>query len=383
MASPSTKEDFPWHLGVYDAHCHPTDIMGLVPTIPKMKARVVTVMATRGDDQELVAQIADEYGLKSRPDMSKGKGQECLVPCFGWHPWFSHQMYDDTSEDSLNTDSREFKIRHYQSVLSPKLDVEDTKLLNSLPQPRSLRQYLQQTKTYLEKHPFALIGEVGLDKAFRPPGPWTEELSKSRDETLTPGTREGRPLSPYRVNMAHQKVVLAAQLRLAYEMKRAVSVHGVQAHGVLFETLQESWKGYGKEPLSKRARRKLQSEKASLDNTNDEPTEEEPPLRICLHSYSGSPDQLKQYFQKSSPADVYVSLSSVINMSDVHSEKADEVIMAVPDDRVLVESDLDRAGEVMDDKLEEICRHVCRVKGWGLEEGVKRLGDNWLRFVFP
>merc|ERR1712093_789921 len=312
MGSGSSEDAFPWHLGVYDAHCHPTDIMGRIPSIPQMKARVLTMMATRADDQTLVNQVAGTFGLKS------------------------------------------------------------------LPQPRSLRQYLQQTRAYLEQYPYALVGEVGLDKGFRLPGPWTEELEISRDPTLTPGTREGRPLCPQRVQMDHQKAILTAQLKLAWEMKRAVSVHGVQAHGVLFDTLQESWKGYGRESLSKRQRRKI--EKMALPADESESLAEEPALRICLHSYSGSPDQLKQYFQRSSPADIY--FSSAINMSDVHSAKADEVIIAVPDDRILSESDLHMAGDEMDARLEEICRHICKVKGWDLEEGVKKLGDNYLRFIF-
>jgi Tat protein secretion system quality control protein TatD with DNase activity len=435
------EETFPWHLGVFDAHCHPTDTMSSIASLPSMKTRVLTVMATRAQDQKLVSEVAEKYGVRSA-DAGRWTQEECMVPAFGWHPWFSYQMYVDEDVDegdsskkgegSANANANadrvkatkeldkreeeqkqepkpkpltgEAKIKHYHSVLRPSKEPppdEHIEIYNSLPDPQPFSTFLAQTRNYLERHPYALVGEIGLDRQFRIPEVWVPALEKQQHpgQELTPGGREGRRLTPFRVDMGHQKRIVGAQLRLAAEMGRAVSVHGVQAHGAVFEVLRELWKGCEREVLSKRERRKRGGDHPTVAQnvgSNGDAVERKEeklkpyPPRICLHSYSGNPDAFKQYLNPSIPIQIFASFSTAINLSndlDTDEQAAsykdfEEMINTVPEHMLLVESDLHTAGEAMDARMEDVVRRICRIRGWGLEQGVRILGNNWKRFVF-
>ncbi|KAJ5758028.1 uncharacterized protein N7511_006722 [Penicillium nucicola] len=367
------SQPFPWDIGVHDAHCHPTDTMASVADIPQMKATTLTIMATRGEDQDLVQQTA----------MSLGKSEqspEKAIPCFGWHPWFSHQIVDDTDANTAQT-----KEDHYMAVLSPP-PIDDHTFINALPTPKPLSELIVETRKRLQSCPNALVGEIGLDKAFRLPGIWSPDELDKRDDQLTPGSREGRRLSPYKVKLEHQRTILKAQLQLAGEMDRPVSMHSVQAHGASFDTLKELWKGHERVILSRRKRDKQQDAEGAVseDETSTPDSKSPPPFppRICMHSYSGPVEPIRQFLHQSNPSDVYFSFSSLINFSGAPAKKIADVIKALPDNRILIESDLHTAGPQMDALLEDVARKICNLRGWELRHGVQVLADNWRRFVF-
>ncbi|QIX01184.1 hypothetical protein AMS68_006701 [Peltaster fructicola] len=381
--------DFPWKIGVFDAHCHPTDTVASLRSVPGMRARVLTIMATRSQDQSLVAKAADDFSVTSaelQDANTDWSSQHRIIPAFGWHPWFSYQMFFPADHGHATVLAAEQKTAHYLSVLTPR---PDDAVLHQLPDPSSFDEFMQQTETYLNRYPLALIGEVGLDKAFRIPEHWLPQHLNARDDSLTPGGREGRKLSPYRVSMEHQKKILKAQLNLAGRLGRAASVHGVQAHGIVYETLAETWKGHERQVISKRDRKKATltglHDGGLADDDDQDSTEHISktfPPRICLHSFSGQAETVKQYLAPSIPCEIFFSFSVTINAWAEQGEgKVETAVKAVPDSQILIESDLHTAGDRMDNYLEQAARKICEVKGWSLQSGVQQLADNWKRFV--
>jgi Tat protein secretion system quality control protein TatD with DNase activity len=385
------NSEFPWHLGLYDAHCHPTDIMKRTPQIATMKTKTVTMMASRSQDQDLVAQVATQYGMVGKDTYTDDVR---VIPSFGWHPWFSYQLYDDLNiekEETLDRSSEAFKLAHYESVLTPTPDDQD--FLLSLPQPRPLSQLLASIRANLEKFPLALVGEVGVDRSFRLPGGPLVQKETEEDFQLTPGGREGRGLTKYHVKPEHQRCVLEEQLKLAAELQRPVSVHGVKAQALLTDILMDSWKGCENRVLSRRKQKELYwKQRLASGSAHDSPLSRDTdvemkdtkpfPPRICLHSYSGSPEGLTPFLDPKIPAAIFFSFSMGVNFPTTNEAKwTHNVIKAVPADQILVESDLHMAGPEMDSRLQEVTQKVCQIKGWELEEGVLQLGTNWKRFV--
>lgn len=142
----SRTEPFPWHLGVFDAHCHPTDTLPSISNIAGMKTRALTIMATRAQDQSLVADFADKLAItdvipaiESASGSDNAKGH--IIPAFGWHPWFSHQIFVGEKDDLPN------KFNHYRSAISPSPEDDDF-IAVRLPQPiLSLFKQIRSTKT--------------------------------------------------------------------------------------------------------------------------------------------------------------------------------------------------------------------------------------------
>lgn len=181
----------------------------------------------------------------------------------------------------------------------------------------------------LEASPHAVVGEIGLDKAARSKG--------------GAGTRQEM--------WKGQMQALELQMALAAELDRPVSMHCVKATGGLYEWVRNAAKE-GR-PL---------------------------PPAIALHSYGGSPDMIKAFSKlKLVGRRFFFGFSSAIN---VRNNGVDAVIANMrecPEDRILLETDIDDPGEV-DALLPEIYQVLADARGWSVEDTVDRVEANCKEF---
>ncbi|KAG0296667.1 hypothetical protein BGZ96_008837 [Linnemannia gamsii] len=104
------------------------------------------------------------------------------------------------------------------------------------------------------------------------------------------------------------------------------------------------------------------------------------PPRLCMHSYGGSVDMLKAFTKLDHPPEIYFSFSILIN-GRLQERKLKELILAVPEDRLLIESDHHSHNHV-DQLLVEMVLKIAEIRKWTVDETVKRTARNWQRFVY-
>lgn len=330
---PMTDEPFDELLfkDLCDSHCHPHDDIDHLDMISQLKTGHVTIMGVRQDDWDTVAQVA-----KACNAVSENK----CIPCFGIHPWFSHFLMTDTSET---------KEEHYKRILKSNDTQELQEMTEALLKLETFEYdvWYNNLRQRLIDHPNALVGEVGVDRVAK---------------LLPGGSIEWQGVKPTSVtcSIEHQIAVFDIQCKLARELNRGISVHCVQGQGHLFNYMKEQSNGF--------STRKLKQMKV-IPNT----------LRLCLHSYGGAPGSVKQFIELKGFI-VYVSFSVGINARLTPANKLQELIRAVPEDRLLIESDLNTPKGI-DACMVDITKIVAEARGWTIQQVVDITSRNWKKFI--
>ncbi|KFH69657.1 hypothetical protein MVEG_04463 [Podila verticillata NRRL 6337] len=104
------------------------------------------------------------------------------------------------------------------------------------------------------------------------------------------------------------------------------------------------------------------------------------PPRLCMHSYGGSVDMMRAFAKMNHPPEIFFSFSILIN-GRLQERKLQELISAVPEDRLLIESD-HHSHTLVDSLLMDMVKKVSEIRGWSIEETVQKTTRNWHRFVY-
>ncbi|KAH8926707.1 Metallo-dependent hydrolase [Atractiella rhizophila] len=370
-----------------DAHCHPTDHPEWEENalkIADVKLGKIVVMSSTLTNQDYTTKLANIFRDK-------------VVPCYGVHPWFAHHISLENPPPP--------KRKHYESVFFPKNSdgiVEDQgygpedleEVISQFPEPTSLQDMLSTLRQNLLDHPQAMLGEVGLDRSFRIPrdlsfdphsdeahgvNPTVVEATSSTDgsdSNSKPALRFTKLSTP----TEHQLQILRAQLHLAIDLQRNISMHSVRAQDItvqvldsLGESRQDDWWGFDADLEFDENGKEIKPD-PSQRWKGGRTRKREGGVKLDLHSYGGSAQTVQAITRKH--PNVYFSFSTVINS---RSSKLPSLIASIPEDRLLVESDFNKIDQ-LDEQVEDMVRRVGEAKGWSIEETVERMERNWKEF---
>lgn len=166
---------------------------------------------------------------------------------------------------------------HYRKLFlsetsTPTQAAELETLLPSLPTPTPLRVILAELRDNLQRHPRALLGEVGIDKSFKLPsspagytrdpairGPNGAPPPEANDSSHALGLR-GRGLTSLATPLSHQLAILTAQVEVAIQLGRNVSLHSVRAGGATAEWFNDMEVKFPSSKAPLRSKRQMKRE---------------------------------------------------------------------------------------------------------------------------
>ncbi|KAI0308270.1 hypothetical protein B0F90DRAFT_148312 [Multifurca ochricompacta] len=333
-----------------DVHCHPTDAPSIATSTIESLPCTLCPMSTQQGDQSKVAEFA-----RARPDR--------VVPGFGYHPWWTHRISLDASAGTLPDHAT-----HYRNLFLPEplsssppnaeLEAAFARLLPTLPTPIPLADVIADVRAHLTEFPTAMLGEVGIDRAAR---------IRFTDADASGVGNNGRVLSPFSTPFGHQLAILEAQLALAIELRRNVSLHSVKAPAQTLALFDRMATTHGAAWFA---------------------------ISVDVHSCTLSTEVWRE-IEKRHP-NVFLSLSTAINGC---SPNPIALIRACSPTRLLVESDYSDVREAPTRTWDMACI-VAETRDWPIEDSwerererslaaldesqwgvVRRLEVNWHRFI--
>jgi Tat protein secretion system quality control protein TatD with DNase activity len=211
--------------------------------------------------------------------------------------------------------------------------------------------WLAQLESLLLEHSSAIVGEIGLCKMAR----WTRQYAQGKAAAFE-----------------IQRDVFQQQLQLAARLRRPVSVHCVNQHGVFVTVLKEM----------------------IAQNIDQKDPRLLLPPTIAMHSFTGTAHHAKELLtlekqlQSDSSSDplFYFGFSHtvnyVMNSSEKSRRKGREAVASIPSDRVLVESDVHSSQDLLGGTAGAIA-YVAWARNESIHQVANVTSENGMAFLAP
>ncbi|RKP36756.1 TatD family [Dimargaris cristalligena] len=280
-------------------------------------------------------------------DATKPGSAPFIIPGFGIHPWAVERTLASAPPDTLSavgTTDGPFTI---STALQEKLE--------ALP-------WFGRLTDLLRRYPQAIVGEIGLDKVTR--NRTTGEIYSFQNQTI----------------------LFRLQWDLAIRLRRPVSVHAVKCPTQLLDFIRGQVRSYTQS--KKAAVRKMGNKGGSVADSVvatdpgslvDSPELTDPlPPKIMFHSFTGAVELVQQLLRLPSEFGTrfYYSFSQTINQ---RSTKLPAIVAAIPENRLLMETDLSDATQI-DGAMLAMAQTLADLKGYSLGDTIQLLHHNSMEF---
>ncbi|KAI8927518.1 hypothetical protein BC831DRAFT_392205, partial [Entophlyctis helioformis] len=325
--------------GAIDVHCHVIETPTTLDRIADLPVQRLIVMGTQPDDWHLVEETLARFPGR-------------IVPAFGVHPWHAERALPPHAAWAASAPG--------VGELASGDEVDDKGNGARDTPPDGLNgsaasAWLARLRSLLKTYPQAIVGEIGLDGV----------ATDGRTGKLYP--------------MEQQLPVFDAQMAMAIALNRPVSIHAVHVHGRILEYFRAMDQRCGRIRAAwKQDLQRLQRKHRLEGNTTDAAELLPPPRLPCppaimMHSFTASPDIGRSLVRLPCIGSrFFFSFSMAVN---ARSKKFSERVQAIPDDRLLVESDLHDTAHVAE-YMVAVCRAVADIRGWTVDETIRRTTQN-------
>jgi Tat protein secretion system quality control protein TatD with DNase activity len=271
-----------------------------------------------------------------------------IVPCYGVHPWFLAQANRDFSTVTTTTTS------------------STPPIITTTTPSKELPAWLPYLKEKLQSDPQSQMGEIGLDGA-------RYEMDPVTHQKVLVSTMES------------QIQAFEAQMHLAADLEKTVSIHAVQCWGPLMDSLRRI-----KATRRNILRKENLTRGGKEDKRNDKEIQYVLPPKMYFHAFGGKAavvDQLDAIIcrnrdksmdmesMSSLTCETFYGFAPVINF---RSPKTASVIQRVGIDRLVLETDLEDYQCVRED-TQANAEFVARVLEMDVEEVLRRTYENACR----